>query len=173
MRRRDFIAGLGSAAAWPLVARAQQGERVRRVGVLISGYTEADPEAQVRFAAFRQGLANLGWIEGRNLRLDVRWAGGGARCCASAERCTRARCVCARSDPGTRDTRDTGVTAGVRDAAEIEGAIAAMAGSDNGGLLVLPDVFNVANSAQPDRGLEPVTPSPPIKNPAYGRELRQ
>ena len=76
MKRRTFIAGLGSAAAWPVVARAQQGERVRRVGVLISAYTEADPEAQARFVLLRQGLANLGWIEGRNLRLDVRWAGG-------------------------------------------------------------------------------------------------
>jgi putative tryptophan/tyrosine transport system substrate-binding protein len=76
IRRREFIAGLGSAAAARMTAWAQQGERVRRVGVLISAYTEADPEAQARFAAFRQGLANLSWIEGRNLRLDVRWAGG-------------------------------------------------------------------------------------------------
>jgi putative tryptophan/tyrosine transport system substrate-binding protein len=73
MRRREFIAGLGSAVAWPVVARAQQPERVRRVGVLM-GYAEADPEGQARFQVFRQGLVDLGWVDGRNLRLDVRWA---------------------------------------------------------------------------------------------------
>jgi putative ABC transport system substrate-binding protein len=237
MKRRTFIAGLGSAAAWPVVAQAQQGERVRRVGVLISGYTEADPEAQARFAAFAQGLANLGWVEGRNLRLDVRWAGG----LDVAHRQSAARelvmfapdVILVQGTPATQALRDatrtipivfvnladpvdTGIVsnlarpeanvtgfmiyepsmagkwlsllkdmaprlarvallfnpdtapyasyvrasleagerlalkiaaAGVRDAAEIEGAVAAMAGSDDGGLLVLPDVFNVANSA--------------------------
>jgi putative ABC transport system substrate-binding protein len=76
MRRREFISGLGSAtAAWPLAARAQQDGRMRRIGVLM-GYAEADPEAQARIAAFRQGLADLGWVEGRNVRFDVRWTGG-------------------------------------------------------------------------------------------------
>jgi hypothetical protein len=75
MKRREFITGLGSAAAWPLVARTQGG-RVRRVGVPTS-YTEADPEAQSRLVEFRQGLANFGWVEGRNLRLDVHWGAGG------------------------------------------------------------------------------------------------
>ena len=75
MKRREFITLLGgAAAAWPLAARAQQDGRVRRVGVLMA-YAEADPEAQARFQAFRQGLADLGWVEGRNLRIDVRWAG--------------------------------------------------------------------------------------------------
>jgi putative ABC transport system substrate-binding protein len=71
MRRREFIAGVG-AAAWPLVARAQQGERVRRIGVLVFG-TESDPARQIFLATFRDGLRGLGWIEGRNLRIDIRF----------------------------------------------------------------------------------------------------
>ena len=72
MRRREFITVLGGAAAWPLLARAQQGERMRRVGVLIST-TENDPEAGRLIAAFKQGLLELGWSEGRNVRIDVRF----------------------------------------------------------------------------------------------------
>ena len=77
MRRREFMAGLGSAAAWPLVARAQQGDRVRRIGYL-SPLDENDPRATSEVSAFTQALAGLGWTEGRNVRLDVRWAGGDA-----------------------------------------------------------------------------------------------
>ncbi len=73
MKRRQFIAGLGSAAAWPVVARAQQAGRVRRVGVLMP-YIERDTDARLSY--FVQGLAQLGWIGGRNLRMDVRWAAG-------------------------------------------------------------------------------------------------
>ena len=72
MRRREFIAGLGSAAAWPVVARAQQGERVRRIGVLMMG-DENDPGAERRVSAFTQALAGLGWTDGRNVRIDLRW----------------------------------------------------------------------------------------------------
>jgi putative tryptophan/tyrosine transport system substrate-binding protein len=72
MKRRDFIAGLGTAAAWPLVARAQQAERVRRIGVLIS-FPESDPEAKATLSAITQRLGELGWTDGRNLRMDVRW----------------------------------------------------------------------------------------------------
>jgi putative tryptophan/tyrosine transport system substrate-binding protein len=75
MRRRDFIAGLSGAAAWPLVGRAQQDDRVRRIGALISG-DENDPVLKTRFSAFTQALADLGWTDGRNLRMDVRWGGG-------------------------------------------------------------------------------------------------
>jgi putative ABC transport system substrate-binding protein len=75
MRRRQFIAGLGSAAAWPVMARAQQGDRVRRIGVLVA-YDENDPEFQRRVSALIQGLANLDWTDGRNMRLDLHWAGG-------------------------------------------------------------------------------------------------
>jgi putative ABC transport system substrate-binding protein len=74
MNRRDFITLLGgAAAAWPLAARAQQGERVRRVGVLLPA-TADDPEFQARVGAFMQGLQQLGWSIGRNLRIDTRWA---------------------------------------------------------------------------------------------------
>jgi putative tryptophan/tyrosine transport system substrate-binding protein len=75
MRRREFIAGLGSAAAWPVVARAQQGDSVRRIGVLTS-LDENDPEVKRRYSAFTQGLADLGWTDGRNVRVDLRWASG-------------------------------------------------------------------------------------------------
>src|SRR6516164_7606861 len=74
MRRREFIAGLGSAAAWPLAVRAQQGERVRRIGIL-TGLEENDPEAKPRLSAFTQALADLGWSDGCNVRMDLRWAG--------------------------------------------------------------------------------------------------
>ena len=74
MKRREFIAALGGAAAmWPLAARAQQIERVRRIGVL-HGLAEDDPEAQVPLVAFRQGLAKLGWLEGQTIRIDYRFA---------------------------------------------------------------------------------------------------
>ena len=75
MRRREFIAGLGSAAAWPVVARAQQGDRVRRIGVLLAG-EENDPAWKPRVSVFTQALAGLGWTDGRNVRMDLRWAGG-------------------------------------------------------------------------------------------------
>ena len=78
IRRREFIAGLGSAAAWPLVAaRAQQaGERVRRIGVLIPIGGENDPEYRRRLSALTQALADLGWTDGRNVRMDLRWGRG-------------------------------------------------------------------------------------------------
>jgi putative ABC transport system substrate-binding protein len=77
MRRREFIAGLGSAAAWPVVVRAQQGDRVRRIGVLMSG-DENDPVWKTRLSAFTQALADLGWTDGRNMRTDLRSGGSDA-----------------------------------------------------------------------------------------------
>ena len=74
MRRREFITLLGSAAfAWPLAARAQQGDRIRRLAVLVSG-AETDSEMQARVTGFQQGLKQLGWSEGRNIRIDIRYA---------------------------------------------------------------------------------------------------
>ena len=77
MKRREFITLLGGAAAWPLAARAQQPERVGRVGVLMNLAAD-DPEGLARFAVFVQELQQLGWNEGRNMRIDYRWAGGSA-----------------------------------------------------------------------------------------------
>jgi putative ABC transport system substrate-binding protein len=78
MKRREFITLLGGAAvAWPLAARAQQGDRIRRIGVL-SALAEDDPESQARHAAFLQTLQQLGWTEGRNMRIDQRWGAGNA-----------------------------------------------------------------------------------------------
>jgi putative tryptophan/tyrosine transport system substrate-binding protein len=74
MQRREFITVLsGTAAAWPLAARAQQPERVPRIGVLMASAAD-DSENQARMAAFLQGLAQLGWTDGRNVRIDTRWA---------------------------------------------------------------------------------------------------
>jgi putative tryptophan/tyrosine transport system substrate-binding protein len=72
MRRREFITFVGSAAAWPLAARAQQPERVRRIGVLMA-HAETDPEFQDYLAAFREELRKFGWTEGRNIQIDARW----------------------------------------------------------------------------------------------------
>src|SRR5260370_34080370 len=78
MRRREFIALLGGASvAWPLAARAQQGERVRRIGVLMNLPAE-DAEGPARVAVFVAGLRESGWTDGRNLRIDTRWGGGDA-----------------------------------------------------------------------------------------------
>jgi putative ABC transport system substrate-binding protein len=70
MKRRTFIAGLGSAAAWPLAARAQQGDRVRRIGVLMNA-AATETEFQANLAAFTQGLGQLGWTEGQNLHIGI------------------------------------------------------------------------------------------------------
>jgi putative ABC transport system substrate-binding protein len=73
MNRREFIALLGSAAAWPLRARAQLPERVRRIGVLMGAFAESDPEGQIYVAALREGLQKLGWNDGRNVSIQTRW----------------------------------------------------------------------------------------------------
>ena len=85
MRRRDFIAGLG-AAVWPLAARAQQPDKVRRIGVLM-GFSEQDSEARRWVAAFEQKLAELGWKGGIDLRIEYRWPGGPPDRCSTAAEC--------------------------------------------------------------------------------------
>jgi putative ABC transport system substrate-binding protein len=77
MRRREFIAALGGAAAWPIAARAQQPERMRRIGILLNASSD-DPQYQGWVGAFLQALALLGWTIGRNVRIDTRWAGANA-----------------------------------------------------------------------------------------------
>jgi putative tryptophan/tyrosine transport system substrate-binding protein len=78
MKRREFITLLGGATlAWPLAARAQQSERVRRIGVL-TAFTAQDSESKARISAFRQGLQESGWTDGHNVRIDIRWAAGEA-----------------------------------------------------------------------------------------------
>jgi len=86
MKRRNFIALLGSAAAaWPCAARAQQCERARRIGVLMPGAAD-DPEYQARMTAFLQGLAQLGWLDGRNALIDIRWTAADADRTANTRR---------------------------------------------------------------------------------------
>lgn len=75
MRRRELLTLLGSAAAWPVTARAQQGERMRRIGIMPAG-VKNDPETEARLAAFRQSLDQLGWREGRNTQFEYKWTGG-------------------------------------------------------------------------------------------------
>ena len=79
MKRREFVTLLGgAAAAWPLVARAQHMdvERVRRIGILFGGFSETDPEPRARMEAFRVQLQQVGWIDGRNIKIDLRFGGG-------------------------------------------------------------------------------------------------
>jgi putative ABC transport system substrate-binding protein len=78
MKRREFITLLGGAAAWPLAARAQQGERMRRIAVLLGGSDRDDPRSQRNMAAFLKGLQQSGWTDGRNVRIDYRWPAGDA-----------------------------------------------------------------------------------------------
>src|SRR4051794_31899548 len=75
MRRREFVGGLAGAAAWPLAARAQQPDRMRRIGVLLNTAT-GDPESQSHLSAFQQALGQLGWSEGREVHLETRWGAG-------------------------------------------------------------------------------------------------
>jgi putative ABC transport system substrate-binding protein len=75
VKRRQFITLLGGAAAWPLAVRAQQGERMRRIGVLMNLASD-DAEGQARLTAFAQGLQQFGWTDGRNARIEYRWAVG-------------------------------------------------------------------------------------------------
>ena len=76
MRRRKFITLLGGAAGWPLAARAQQPERMRQIGMLMSTAVD-DPEGQARMAAFQQGLQQLGWTQDQNVRIEARWSDSG------------------------------------------------------------------------------------------------
>jgi len=92
-RRREFLASLGGAAAWPLAAHAQQGDRIRRIGVLMFG-DEHDPVWKPRLSGFAQALAALGWADGRNVRMELRWYGDDTnriRALAHQARCQRHR----------------------------------------------------------------------------------
>ena len=81
MRRREFITALGSVVVtWPLATHAQQPDRIRRIGVLMA-YAEDNPEGKPRLAAFAQGLEELGWTDGRNIRIEYRWSAGDVERC--------------------------------------------------------------------------------------------
>src|SRR5437763_14847534 len=85
LRRRQFIAGIGALAAWPMIARAQQPGRLRRIGVLMS-WEQSDPEIKTFLSAFMQGLAELGWTDGGNVRMEVRWAGSNVTGCGCSRK---------------------------------------------------------------------------------------
>src|ERR1041384_8288133 len=110
MRRRQFLSALsGPALAWPRVARAQQGERLRRVGMLIVAYPQTDPEAQTRIAAFLDTFQKLGWADGRNIRFEYHWGADGAdRARAAASELVRwkTHVIVASSSPRLEEVRN-------------------------------------------------------------------
>ena len=124
------VIGVGAAVAWPTAARAQQPERMKRIGVLM-GYPESDSEAQTKIAAFQDGLQKLGWTEGRNIRIDTRWAAP-----ADAESMERfAKELVAIAAP-------------VRDRSQLDSVVSAQAREPNGGLIVMPDSFTDLHRAE-------------------------
>jgi hypothetical protein len=101
LKRRAFMTLLGGAAAWPIGARAQQGEQKRRIGVL-NAVAADNPEEQARLAAFHQGLGELGWIVGRNVMIDIRWVAGDTE---RAKLRGGIGCACTGCHPGDVGTR--------------------------------------------------------------------
>src|SRR6516165_6402842 len=167
MRRRDFIKAIvGSPVAWPLAARAQQLDQMRLIGVLM-GYTESDRAAQSWLAAFRGGLTKLGWTEGSNLRIELRWSAndpagtlGGKWVGLLKEIAPRTLRMALLFNPATAVPLQYSLpsiqaaafslavqvnAAPVHAKDEIEGVIAAQGGDPGGGLLVMPDVSNDVN----------------------------
>src|SRR6476620_10781168 len=107
MRRRDFLSVIaGSAAGWPLAARAQQPERMRHIGVLMP-VQEDDTQGKLRLTALREGLQKLGWVEGRNVQIDYRWAPQGDQLQAAAKELVSLapELILVQSDPGTAALR--------------------------------------------------------------------
>jgi ABC transporter substrate binding protein len=129
VRRREFIAVVGgAAAAWPLAARAQQPERVRRIGVLMA-HPEADVEFESYVAAFRDELQKLGWAEGRNIRVDTRWG-------ALDDDIYLNPFKSAAASLGLE-----AIAAPVNDRSEFESVVAAQARGPNSGLMIMPNGF--------------------------------
>ena len=170
--RREFVTLLGGAAAWPLAARAQQPDQVPAIGMLI-GYAEDDPETQARLAGFREGLGQLGWIEGRNVRIDYRFAPWGpdqAQLFAKELIALRPNVLVANSTPASvallRETRAIPIVfVGVSD--PVGGGLVASSGNTTGftnfepsitwkwlELLkeIAPDIVRVAVIFNPKRG---------------------
>jgi putative ABC transport system substrate-binding protein len=169
MNKREFITLLGGAAAWPMAARAQQSERMRRIGLLLAG-DENDPARKAYVSALTQALAGLGWTDGRNLRMDFRWHGGDAnRIRALAQELVELLSEIAPGlkraaimfDPDTspasafmpsietaaRSLKVVSITAHVHSDAEIETAVIALGHEPGGGLVVMTDSFMVTHRA--------------------------
>ena len=140
MKRREFIAALGGAAAWPLGARAQQSGRVRRIGVLMAIPAD-DPEAKSRGAAFVQGLQQLGWTDGQNVRIDYRWAGVNMDDCVETRRnwsrspqtsyCPN-ECICRTVPQATRTFRSYSRSSPIRSGAGYVESLAHPGGNATG-----------------------------------------
>ena len=144
--RREFITLLSGAAAWPLAARAQQPERMRRIGVLML-YPENDSEGQLRATALRQGLQKLGWVTGRNVQIDFQWGFGDAdwiRSAAAQLLRLAPDVILANGTPAARMMQQANRTvpvmaAPLRNSNEIEAAMAEWGRDPNFGLIVVPD----------------------------------
>jgi ABC-type uncharacterized transport system substrate-binding protein len=161
--RRELITLLGGAAAWPLAARAQQGNRMRRIGMLMP-LDENDPEAKLRYSAFTQALAGLGWTDGGNVRIDRRGSGGDTnRIRALAQELVGLQLdiIVTNGTPATvavqqlmpsfetaaRSLKVAPITKPVRSDAEIEAAIIDLGREPGGGLVILPDGFTSGHRA--------------------------
>ena len=138
MRRRTFMTLLGGAAAWPVAARAQQAGRMRRLGILAT-WPETDAEGQARLAAFRQRLQLLGWIDGHNLRVDIRW---------NADSPVRARALAATSASAARTARPTSFSGGCGSASLAMANLASRASPPNGRLWRLKKCFTSRSSSE-------------------------
>ena len=182
IRRREFVILLGGSAAtaWPVAARAQQGGRDRRIGVLM-GFAESDPEAQTRLAAFREGLQKLGWTERRNIRIDTRWAGldvDAMQRFAKELVALQPDVILTHTTPATlavhQETRAipivfvqvadpvaSGFVASFsRPGGNVTG-FTAQAQEPNGGLIVMPDIFTTGHRAEITPCWRLATASPP------------
>jgi ABC-type uncharacterized transport system substrate-binding protein len=155
MRRRELIAGLGSTAAWPLAARAQQPERMRRIGVLVAG-DENDPLVKPRYSAFTQALAGLGWSDGRNVRMDLRWASDDINriralvqelVSLQPDIIVTSSALMPSFETAARSLKVEPIIAPVHSDVEIETAIIALGREPRGGLVVMPDIFMFAYRA--------------------------
>jgi len=164
MKRRAFITLLGSAAASPLAGRAQRPDKVRRIGVLMPLAAD-DPVGQARIAALREGLEKLGWIDGRNIRIDTRWTRtmAGKWLELLKEIAPHATRVTFLFNPATATYFEywlnpfkaaaisfavEAIAAPVRDRSELESVIAEQARAPNGGLVVMPDTFTDAHRVE-------------------------
>jgi putative ABC transport system substrate-binding protein len=136
MRRREFIAGLGSAVALPLASHAQQPERMRRLGVLVPYYDDNDPETKTSASAFTRTLADLGWTDGRNVRMDLRWGRGDV----NRIRALAQKLVGLKPDIIVTNTAPATVAL-QRETRTIETAITVLGREPGGGLVVMPSPF--------------------------------
>jgi len=151
LKRREFISLLGGAAVWPIAARAQQPDRMKRLGVLI-GLAEHDPEAKARLVGFWQAVERLGWFEGRNVLVDYRYAPAGAGAQARAKELILSNPKTVPYDYFLHGAEAAAPSLGlqivpgrVENTADIERTIESLAQVPDGGMILPPDTTTVVN----------------------------